>query len=128
MHNVLVFIIALLAPFVIIRTAIHLLMKRPHEATVVTIAGGRFHHLHLGILFVFAASLVLLFAGENLFSVGFLGLGLGLILDEFVASVIVPHQEPESTKLYLGSLKGTFVLLISVVVIILAFYLFLKFN
>ncbi len=118
-----VFIITLLAPFVIIRSIIH---KMTRQEVTVTIEGARFHHLHLGILFVFAASLILLFAGQNVFSIGFLGLGLGFILDEFVASLIVPHQEPQSTKLYLGSLRGTTVLFISVVVIVLAFYFVLQ--
>jgi hypothetical protein len=121
MNNILVFIISLLAPFVVIRFAIHFLMKRPKEPAVTIMTGAKFHHLHLGIVFVFAASLVLLFSGINIFSIGFLGLGLGLILDEFVASVIVPHQEPLSTELYLGSFYGTGVLFFSVIIIVLGF-------
>jgi hypothetical protein len=126
MQHVLIFIIALVIPSLIIRFAIHLIMKRPHEATVITIQGAHFHHLHLGILMVFASSLLFLFTGVNNTSLAFLGLGLGFILDEFVASVIVPNQEPTSTELYLGSLRGTIVLLLSVIVIILGFYFALQ--
>jgi len=126
MRNVLIFVIALLGPLVVIRVAIHLLMKRAHDITV-AIQGVRFHHLHLGVLLIFAASLLFLFTGINIFSLGFLGIGLGLVLDEFIPSVLIPHQEPLSTKIYLSSLRGTIILFIAVVIVVLAFFLAFKY-
>ncbi len=126
MQHVLIFTVSLLAPFIIIRGAIHLILSRKHDITAAAPSMGvRFHHLHFGVMAVFAASLVLLFTGKNIFSVGLLGIGLGLILDEFIPSLLVPHQEPEASKIYLSSLRGTLILFVSVVAVVVALSLIL---
>jgi hypothetical protein len=125
MENIWVFIITLITPLIVIRTVIHKMTRSEQDITV-TIQGARFHHLHLGILLVFASAVLFIFTDVNIFSLAFLGLGLGLILDEFIPSLIVPHQEPTSTKLYLSSLRGTIILFSAIIVILLAFYLIIK--
>ena len=124
MEHVWIFLITLLVPVIIVRSVLHRIANPPQET--VTIQGVRFHHLHFGIITVVVAAVILIFSGANIFSVGFLGIGLGLILDEFIPSLLIPHQEPLSTKLYLSSLRGTTILFAAITVVLLALFLIFR--
>ncbi len=82
--------------------------------------GLQIHHAHYGILFILLASIILLFSGESVLVIILLGLGLGLILDEFIPSLLMPGDRPLELEVYKGSfLKTVFLFLIVIAIILL---------
>lgn len=50
---------------------------------------------------------VMIASNNDIFSLVPTGLGLGLMTDELIASLFLPHEEPEASRLYRWSLPWT---------------------
>ena len=81
------------------------------------------HHFHYGVVFVAISALILVISGKNIFSLGFLGTGLGLILDEFIASLQMPGNRPLELEIYRRTLLPTSVLFVAFVLMAVALFL-----
>src|SRR4051812_39595563 len=94
MRDVIFFIIALLAPFIYWRAMFVWAKKFAEKPRLVGKTGIQIHHLHHGILLIFLAAAGLLFLGKNTWVILVLGLGLGMVLDEFISSLMLPEDRP----------------------------------
>ncbi|PIP30146.1 hypothetical protein COU12_01965 [Candidatus Jorgensenbacteria bacterium CG10_big_fil_rev_8_21_14_0_10_54_38] len=101
------FIIALVVPFVYWRVLFYLAPHVFNKIALRTKTGLQIHHLHYGVVLIFIASLLLLLGGESAYMVVLLGLGLGLVLDEFIASLLMPGDRPLELEVYGKSLFPT---------------------
>lgn len=105
--NIGLFIIALLIPFVYWRGLFFLAPHVFNKMALRTRTGLQIHHLHYGIALIFLASLLFLVESGSVFVVALLGLGLGLVLDEFIASLLMPGDRPLELEVYRKSLLPT---------------------
>jgi CBS domain containing-hemolysin-like protein len=119
LKNLLIFCIALFIPFIFFRTALYIISKPIEELSLHTREGLKFHHLHYGIMLLVVGILALLILGVTTFSIVLAGLGLGTILDEYLASLYIPEQEPAVTILYRKSFYPTLLILASTILLIL---------
>lgn len=115
------FCISLLAPFVYWR-GLYFAHRRWFDKPLLrTKTGLQIHHLHYGILLILVASVLLLLFGPTDMVTLFLGIGLGLMLDEFVASLLMPGNRPVEMDVYRRSFKATavsFGLLVSIILLL----------
>ena len=121
MHEPFVFIIALLLPLFYWRILSYTATGYMQKPFLRRTTGLTVHHLHYGVLFVFIAALLLLFSGRNIFVIVFLGLGLGLILDLFIPSLIMKTDRRAELKVYRETFMGTVILFVVVISAILLF-------
>jgi len=124
MNEILIFIISLLIPMLYYRGLFYIAKDYFKKPFLRTKTGLQIHHLHYGILLVFIATLILLFLGKNIYVVVLLGLGLGLILDLFISSLIMKTNRRIELKVYKKTFTKTLILFgIIIIVIILLFFL-----
>jgi hypothetical protein len=119
MKGVFIFIISLLLPFIYWRTLSHIAknyMKNPFLRMKTKL---QIHHLHHGIILVFIASLILLFLGKNIYVIILLGLGLGLMLDLFIPSLLMKSNREEELKIYKKTFIKTLILFVILIMIII---------
>jgi len=84
----------------------------------------RWHHMHWGALFVLVGSLLLLYFGTLVISSAILiGLGLGLILDLFVPSLLLETNRERELIAYRKSLAPTLLFAGAVVIVLVVFSL-----
>ena len=81
--------------------------------------GIQIHHLHYGVVLVLLAVIAELFLGKNYWTIIFQGLGLGLILDEFISSLMLPEHRSIGLALYRRSFKGTLLLFLFLTFVLL---------
>jgi hypothetical protein len=118
MKEAFIFIISFLIPFIYWRTLSYIAtgyMKKPLLRTKTKL---QIHHLHHGIILVFIASLILLFLGNNIYVTILLGLGLGLMLDLFIPSLLMKSNREEELKVYKKTFIKTLILFIVIILII----------
>jgi len=95
--------------------AAHNYFKKPFLRTKL---GLRIHHLHYGIIFVLIATLILLFSGKNVYVIVLLGLGLGLILDLFIPSLLMKSDRRKELVVYKRTLVKTLILFIILILVV----------
>jgi hypothetical protein len=120
MWEIIIFAICLALPFAYYRTLFYVAAHVFDRPPLRTKTGLQIHHLHYGVAYIFVASLLILFAGTTLYAIAFLGLGLGCMLDEFIASLMMPGDRPVELKVYKNALPATAALL-SFIVLFLIF-------
>ncbi len=118
MQNIIIFTICLVLPFAYYRMLFYAASRLFDKPLLRTKTGLQIHHLHYGIAYIFVASLLILFLSANIYAIVFLGLGLGCMLDEFIASLMMPGDRPLELRVYRNALSKTAILL-SVVVLLL---------
>ncbi len=118
MQEIIIFVIFLILPFLYYRGLFYIATGVFNKSFLRTKTGLQIHHLHYGIVFIFIASLLILFWGAGLYAIALLGLGLGCMFDEFAASLLMPGNRPLELQVYRQSLFTTAILL-SVVLLIL---------
>lgn len=119
MNELVIFILAFVAPLLYWRGLFYIASHVFNKPFTRTKTGLQVHHAHYGILFILVASIALLFSGENNFVIILLGLGLGLILDEFIPSLLMPGNRPLELETYRKSLSKTIYFFLIIIVIIL---------
>jgi hypothetical protein len=84
------------------------------------------HHLHFGIVFTIFATFVLLAIGTHISVFILLGLGLGQIIDDFIASILIPGDRPVELKIYKEVAPHTIIL--GICILLIGFLLTILFN
>ena len=120
--EILIFLIAFIAPVLYWRFLFWMARKRFNKPYLRTKTGLQIHHIHYGIILVLAGTLLIFFLGKSLWVVGVMGLGLGLILDEFVPSLLMPGNRELELEIYKKSLRGTAALISIIVLVILILF------
>jgi hypothetical protein len=123
MNEVLVFIIALLIPILFFRTLFYASNKFLTKTILREKTGLKIHHMHYGTIMITIASILLLFLGKTIYIIALLGLGLGYVLDEFIASVMLKTNRKEKLKIYDKAFKPTVILFVIVIGVIVLLYL-----
>ncbi|MBL7101017.1 MAG: hypothetical protein ISS23_03630 [Nanoarchaeota archaeon] len=118
MNEVLIFIIAFLLPMLYYRGLFQIYSNYFNKPFIRTKTGLQIHHLHHGIFLVFIAALILLFSGKNIYVVVLLGLGLGLMLDLFIPSILMKSDRKEELEVYKETLLKTVILFTLIVLFI----------
>jgi hypothetical protein len=123
MKDLFLFLSFLILPFLYWRSVFFLMRKTFDKPFTRTKTGLQVHHFHYGIVFVAIAALILVISGKNGLSLAFLGIGLGLILDEFIPSLQMPGNRPLELEIYQRTLWPTLVLFVAFVILAIALYL-----
>jgi len=119
MDEVLIFIISLLIPMLYWRILSYIAkgyMKKPFLRNKTKL---QIHHLHHGIILAFIASLLLLFLGKNIYVIILLGLGLGLMLDLFIPSILMKSDRRAELEVYRKTFVKTLILFAVIVLMII---------
>lgn len=93
--------------------------KRPLTRSVLKL---HWHHLHWGIVLILTGTMLLLLSGKITSVIVLLGIGLGLIIDLFIPSLLLKTDRERELEAYRSSLIPTLILaaLIVTVIIILS--------
>ncbi|MEK6926151.1 MAG: hypothetical protein AABW50_02645, partial [Nanoarchaeota archaeon] len=100
MNEILLFVIAFILPFVYYRTLYFVYRNYFKIAKLRAKSGLQIHHLHYGALLITASSFILLLQGKNFYSISFLGIGLGMIMDEFALALLMPGDRKVEMESY----------------------------
>ncbi|MBI3622884.1 hypothetical protein HY212_02275 [Candidatus Pacearchaeota archaeon] len=119
MKEIFIFIIFLLIPFVYYRSLYYIYRDYFKISGLRKKSGLQIHHIHYGVFFILVVSFILLFSGKNNYAIAFLGLGLGLSLDEFVPALLMPWNRKLELEAYEKGFIPTLILLISLIFILL---------
>ena len=121
-----VFLICLITPMLYQRVKFLFFHKSFHKIALRKRSGLQIHHGHYGILIVFAATLIFLFAGKNnVVLVGTFGFGWGLVLDEIIPSLLMPGKDRHlELRIYGLSEVRTYWLFFLVIMLVAILYMF----
>lgn len=119
MKEMWIFIIFLLAPMLYWRTMSKIAKNYMKKPIIRTKTGLQIHHLHHGIIFVLIASLILLFVGKNNYVIALLGVGLGLMFDFFIPSVLIKSDRKKELKIYQETFVKTLILFLILIFIVI---------
>ena len=84
-----------------------------------SLTGLKWHHWHTGMVFLTAGMAIIIYQGKTLAALIFLGLGLGLVVDEFFMTLRLETQREEELKVYSGSFGETLILTLAISVVFL---------
>ena len=126
MNPLLLFIISFLIPFLFFRIGFIIFPGAFKERVFGLSFGYNLHHLHLGFLLFFIAGVMVLLDTSKTSLLIVLGLGLGLIIDEFTCFTLMRSERKEELMVYRKSLKSTSILFLVLVLVIILSYYFLK--
>ena len=119
MNTVILFLVAFCAPMIYWRTLFYIAKHKFNTPFTRTKSGLQVHHLHFGVIFtMIAVTIMLLTHTENIYVWALLGLGLGLIVDEYIPSLLLPGDRPVELAVYDKAFKPTVVLFASIVIVI----------
>jgi hypothetical protein len=110
MKEVVIFVVAFILPFLYYRTAFLIAHKKVFEQPLKTKSGFQIHHLHYGVVLVFLGTILSLFIVKNVEIIILQGLGLGLIFDELISSLLLPEDRLVGLEIYRKAFKSTFIL------------------
>ncbi len=121
----LVFILALITPTIYQRLNFWLNKKSFYEINLREKSGLQIHHGHFGIIILFVTTIFIMFLEKNLLLVSLLGFGWGLLLDEIAPSLMMPSKNRElELAVYEKSGRATFLIFISVIILVTILYFF----
>ena len=96
-----------------------LYFKRPFTRSTLKL---RWHHLHWGVVFLLIGNAILLRSGSiAISSAVLLGLGLGLVIDLFIPSLLLETNREEELIVYRKSLLSTVLLAVGIIVLLVIF-------
>ena len=119
--ELLIFVIAFVAPVLFWRVLFWLAREKFDKPFTRTKTGLQVHHGHFGLLIILIASILVVLGLRNFYVFGFLGLGLGLVFDEFIPSLLMPGNRELELETYKKSLRGTLALVLITVLVVLFF-------
>ena len=114
-----IFLTAFLVPVILYR-AVLVPFYTERVGPLREMSGLSVHHFHYGVIFLTIAVLMFVFLERNAVSVALSGLGLGLILDALIPSLLLKTGREAEIAAYNDGLFGT-VLLLAVVVAVTVF-------
>jgi hypothetical protein len=84
-----------------------------------TLTGLQIHHGHWGILWIFVSSLLMAFTLRNFWTIGLLGLGWGMVIDEIIPHLKMPTEGRDlELDIYKKTARPTFILAGSIMLLI----------
>jgi hypothetical protein len=119
--EILLFIAAFIFPFLYYRTLLFLFRKKFDRPYLREKTKLKIHHLHYGMIFLILASFILLFYGKNNYVVFFLGLGLGLMYDEFIPALIMKSNRKDEMNVYRKALIPTAIMFLVIIALLIIF-------
>ena len=118
MNTIYSFLVAFCLPMIYWRTLFYIAKYKFDKPFTREKTGLQVHHLHFGVIFTMIAVITMLLTKtENTYIWALLGLGLGLIVDEYIPSLLLPGNRPIELGVYDKSFKPTVILFLFVVVI-----------
>ena len=126
MSEILVFIISLLVPAIFWRGLFFINRQSFKKPFWRTRTKYKVHHLHHGIIVVLIATIGLLFFGKNIYEIILFGLGLGMIMDLFIPSLLIETDRNSELEIYEKNFINTIVLFAVIIFVILIAYFLLK--
>jgi len=112
-NDIFLFLISFILPLLYFRGLFFLASHYFHKPLLRTKTGLQVHHLHYGVVLLLIAALILLFSGESKTVIALLG--LGLMLDLFIPSLLMEGDRPRELEAYKKSLFGTILLFLIVI-------------
>jgi len=123
MTREIIFLIAFVLPFIYWRSLFAIAERVFDKPYLRTKTGLQIHHLHYGVTILMIAMVITLITGTiSLVVWGLLGLSTGLIMDEYIASMMLPGDRPLELSIYKKALWPTGVLLTTIVVVIIVLF------
>ncbi|MEI8249050.1 MAG: hypothetical protein WCG07_00965 [Candidatus Taylorbacteria bacterium] len=123
MNTTWIFLIAFCAPMVYWRTLFYIAKHTFNTPFTRTKTGLQVHHLHYGALFTMIAVITMLLTHtQSPYIWALLGLGLGLIIDEYIPSLLLPGDRPVELGVYDKSFKPTVILFLGIVIVTVILY------
>ncbi|MBI2045126.1 hypothetical protein HYT23_03645 [Candidatus Pacearchaeota archaeon] len=125
MNQAVLFIIALLIPFIYYRSLYYIYRTYFKESKLRASSGLQIHHLHYGAIILIITAFILIFYGKNNYVLALFGLGLGLVLDEFVPALLMPGNR----KIELAAYEKGFIptLIIFLLITLTMFFVYFVF-
>lgn len=124
MTKVLIFVVAFVVPHIYWRVRFRINPRSFDSPYARTKLGLQIHHMHHGIILLLIGNITLLVAGLSPFVIILSGLGLGLIMDEYIASLILPGDREVELQVYQKSARKTTYLFLAIIGIIILLGLF----
>ncbi len=118
--QLLIFIISLIVPVIFSRTIVFLFFTQ--KSFIKELTNLNIHHVHYGIILVTIAIITLIFYKNNNATTSISGLGLGLILDEFIPSLLLTTSTEEAIIAYNQGLIPTLILFLLLIGLTILLY------
>lgn len=118
-----VFLLAFIGGLLWYRILYALVPRYFNRPVIRSFTGLRWHHLHHGIVLVFAGVLLLALGFAMNLVMVILGVGLGFLTDEFIPVLIYETEREKELAVYRKSLGSTFIVGIAVLFVFMIFYL-----
>lgn len=123
MQREIIFLIAFVLPFIYWRSLFAIAERVFDKPFLRTKTGLQIHHLHYGVTVLMVAMVITLVTGTVSNVVwGLFGLSTGLIMDEYIASMLLPGDRPLELAIYKKALWPTGVLLTTIVVVVVILF------
>lgn len=122
MNEILIFVLFLLIPLIYHRCLYYTFRGYFKESKLRRKTNLQIHHLHFGAIFILITAFLLILLGKNIWVVALLGLGLGLIFDEFIPALLMPGNRKVELKAYEKGFIATLILFIFIIALLVLFY------
>lgn len=114
--DIVAFGLAMIVPVAFYRTLVALFFTR-EGSPLRTLAGLNVHHMHYGIVALVVCVLLLLFWRRTLLTIIIGGVGIGLVLDAFIPSLLLSTTREQEIAAYTRGLVPTLVLVVAVLMV-----------
>ena len=118
-QELLIFIIAFILPFVYYRALLFFASRTFDKPLLREKTGLKIHHIHYGMILTFLAVVILLFFDKNIYVITLLGLGLGLMYDEFIPALYMKSNRKDELTAYKQSFAKTLIMFILIILMLL---------
>jgi hypothetical protein len=123
-----IFAVLLVLPTIYQRTKFALSRQSFYRITLRKKSGLNIHHGHWGFLMVTVFTFLFLLGWRDIVSIGFIGLGFGLVFDEIIPMLLMPSNDRDlELKVYEGSQGATFILIGGIAAFALISFLLFRF-
>jgi|SRR3989344_1534378 len=125
MLEIFIFIIFFLIPFVYYRSLYYIYPAYFKESKLRISLGLQIHHIHYGAVILLITAFTLIFYGKNNYVLALFGLGLGLVLDEFVPALLMSGNRKMEMNAYAkGFIPTLIIFLLIILAMILLYFVF----
>ncbi len=118
-NEILFFIIAFVLPHIYYRTLLFMKSRFFEKPFLREKTGLKIHHIHYGILISLIATIFLLFIEKNVYITTALGLGMGLMCDEFIPLLLAKSKRSDEITAYRKSFKSTLILFVILIILLI---------
>ncbi len=125
-NEILFFIIALVLPHIFYRTILFTREKFFDKPILREKTGLKIHHMNYGMTILLISITFLLFTEKNIYITTAMGLGMGLMFDEFIPALLMKSKRKDEMIVYKKSFKSTLVLFIILVILLIILSLLIK--